>query len=116
MGQERAERYKKFLRRLQHNVAFKKDVKELRTTSSGHVSTINMSLMTQTLESVTAAETDRSAFAEILKDKHLALDTKLQDIKRHQGEAKVQLNTQIDGLGTLQGTSSRISIWSSTLR
>lgn len=58
-------------------------------------------------ESVTAAETDRSAFAESLKDKCLALDTKLQDIKRHQGEAKVQLNTQIDGLNTFQGTPSR---------
>ena len=58
-------------------------------------------------ESVTAAETDRSAFAESLKDKCLALDTKLQDIKCHQEEAKVQLNTQMDGLGTLQGTTSK---------
>ena len=58
-------------------------------------------------ESVTAAETDRLAFAESLKDKFLALDTKLQDIKCHQEEAKVQLNTQMDGLGTLQRTTSR---------
>ena len=46
---KKEQRYKKFLRRLQYNVAFEKDVKELRTTLSGHVSTINMSLMTQTL-------------------------------------------------------------------
>ena len=59
------------------------------------------------MQSVTAAETDRSAFAESLKDKCLALDTKLQDIKYHQEEAKVQLNTQMDGIGTLQGTTSR---------
>ena len=58
-------------------------------------------------ESVTAAETDRSAFVESLKDKCLALDTKLQDIKCHQEEAKVQLSTQMDDLGTLQGTTSR---------
>ena len=42
-------RFRGIGRRVQFNVAFEKEVKDLRVTLTSHVSTINMLLMTQTL-------------------------------------------------------------------
>lgn len=52
-------RYKGFPRRIQWQLKFKQDAKELRSILASHVSTINLLLMTQTIRSITKAEDDR---------------------------------------------------------
>src|SRR5271163_4421898 len=87
---------------------YKEDVKELRLKLTSHVATINLLLMTQTVESICAAESDRASFASGFESNIMAHRRLLEQIKdgngaclAHQLETKLRLDDQgiaLDGL------------------
>ncbi|CAD6591630.1 MAG: hypothetical protein ASARMPREDX12_005284 [Alectoria sarmentosa] len=89
-------------RRLQFNVAYEEDIKELRTTLASHVSKINLLLMTQILDSITTAETDRADHVENLKNLFEAHTPLLRSIIGNQHGLFIDLGSCKDNLGTLR--------------
>jgi hypothetical protein len=93
---------------MQWSLAYKDEVKELRTKLGSHVATITLLLMTQTVASITTAEHDRAKVACGLQEKILAHRKLLEDVKTgvssslaQQLETKLQIESQADAIRTL---------------
>jgi hypothetical protein len=82
---------------------YRNDVKELRSALESHVSTINLLWMTQTVGSISVAETDREQMACELEKKIVAQQRLLEDVRNEQSEAKTQLQDHSFALESLRG-------------
>jgi hypothetical protein len=71
-----------FGRRLQWSTKYKEDVKELRAKLAPNITTITILLMTQTLDTLSKAESDRLEIARELKRQLSSQDTCLADLKQ----------------------------------
>ncbi|KAF6236452.1 hypothetical protein HO173_005233 [Letharia columbiana] len=97
-------------RRIQFNLAFEGDIKELRTTPASHVMTIYMPLTTQLLSvnyfptgsQDQSAEIDWEKGIQSLKISYEAHTTLLKNVYRRQDEASADLSVPKEGLTVLQ--------------
>jgi hypothetical protein len=99
---------------MQWRLAYKDEVKALRTKLGSHVATISLLLMTQAVSSITTAEHDRAEATCGLQEKILAYRRLLEDVRTevdsslsHQVETKSQLERQEETLGTLDCKADR---------
>jgi hypothetical protein len=102
------QRFRGFHRRIQWRLAYKDEVKALRTKLGSHIATISLLLMTQAVSSITTAEHDRAEAACGLQEKILAYRRLLEDVHTgvdsslaHQLETKGQLERQADAIDAL---------------
>jgi trehalose-6-phosphate synthase len=99
---------------MQWRLAYKDEVKALRTKLGSHVATISLLLMTQAVSSITTAEHDRTEATCGLQEKILAYRRLLKNVQTgvesslsHQVETKSQLERQEETLGTLDRKADR---------
>jgi hypothetical protein len=93
---------------MQWRLAYKDEVKALRTTLGSHVATISLLLITQAVLSITTAEHDRAEATCGLQEKILQYRRLFKDVQTrvdlllaHQLEAKGQLERQADTMDIL---------------
>jgi hypothetical protein len=106
----RDNRYKGLARRMQFNMIYKDEIKELRSILGSRVAVINLLLMTQTVRSIIVAENEREQIACGLESKILAHKRLLEGVKSHvevsignQLEMKIHLQDQTALLESLGG-------------
>ena len=94
---------------MQWRMAFKEDSKELRSILASHVGTISLLLMTQSINSISAAEEDRITLAREVENSILENRKILQGVEdkvdvsiNNQGRTKVQLHYQAVDLDNLK--------------
>ena len=99
-------RYKGFPRRIQWQLMYKKDAKEIRAILGSHVSTINLLLMTQTVQSVTRAEDNRAEVACGLEQRILAHRRLLEDVNV---KAETSLNQHSETISNLENQEASLN-------
>ncbi|TVY89992.1 hypothetical protein LAWI1_G005003, partial [Lachnellula willkommii] len=112
----RDQRFRGLHRRMQWRLAYKDDVKKLRSKLGSFFTTISLLLMTQTVSSVTAAEHERDRTACTLQESILAHRRLIEDVKTDVGlslaeqkKTKSQLQNQADSINDLHLKSKHIS-------
>jgi hypothetical protein len=108
----RNNRFRGFPRRMQWRMMYKRDAEELRSKLASHVGTINLLLMTQTVQSLCEAERDRTTFASGLESKIMAHQGLLEQIQdgvdtslAHQLESRLRFEEQQASLEGLEDTA-----------